>query len=653
MLSVNQRRRAAAAVVCIALTTVACLPGALDPYTLPKIAVAYIGIALAASVPGWARLPRPLVLLMCAGGVWLAIAAALGAAPAQALAGAAPRFEGIITIPAYIGSLWAGARLLSAGDEPASPQAAARGKPRRSTLARPWTPWPALNASLSVLAIVLLAGALLNAAGHDPVSHAPDLQRIISLLGNATDLGVVSALIALLLGAAAAERATTTANAVRHLSLWLYAVGAAAAACSVALSGSRAAVLALVAGVIVAAAAMGLRALILHRRRAAAPDGAPARRSTAPGRTYPVWIGAITVGVVGAVFLIPATAQRFTGVKASSIRTITGRFEIWQATLQLIRDHLWTGVGPSGYEAAISPYLGVDYARDITFHTELDSPHNWILQVTAVGGLPLLAITLGGVAFLGTVAVRAIINAPPSTAWQFAARFGAATGVGAALLTHLTTPGILPLALLVLGSAIGSPPRVRGSRDASRWAAPAWLAAAGVLAALTSVAAASQYALSTASSQARSGDGAAALQTCDRAASAMRWNRDVESQCAQQFAAAVQSLSDGGRTDAVQAVAAAAITEATRAISANGADLGALEARAVAYQLTGDFESADRDLSVIVDATPYDVDVLVRRGTVRANLGDINAAKQDYEAALAIDSDNDTASNNLTVLRGL
>src|ERR1700709_2775030 len=91
----DPRRRhllAGAGIALTVLSTIALLPGAMDRWVLPKVAVAVIGCLLASLAPRTGRIPTALAILLGAGAALLVLCALLGAAPIAQLLGRWPRY---------------------------------------------------------------------------------------------------------------------------------------------------------------------------------------------------------------------------------------------------------------------------------------------------------------------------------------------------------------------------------------------------------------------------------------------------------------------------------------------------------------------------------------------------------------------------------
>jgi O-antigen ligase len=94
-------------------------------------------------------------------------------------------------------------------------------------------------------------------------------------------------------------------------------------------------------------------------------------------------------GLAAVAVSVPGTRERL-----FSSATGRGRLEQWQLTLELVRDHLLLGVGPSRYVDAVGRYETPEFVAFTGPHTLADSPHDVLLQAAVAGGLPLLACFL-------------------------------------------------------------------------------------------------------------------------------------------------------------------------------------------------------------------------------------------------------------------
>jgi O-antigen ligase len=390
------------AILLLTISGAAFLPGALDRFVFPKLAVAAAGVLLAVIGPARGSLSRPAVWGLLAAGLILVAAAVSGAAPLAQILGRPPRYEGAVGLSVYLGALVSGARLLGPG------------RARGSTV------W--LLDGLAIAALAIGLEAMLEAAGLRPL--VSNVSRPGSLLGNASDQGAWAVLA---LG-------PLTAVAVR-LRGTLHRAGAIGAAVALATSGSR--------GALVGAAVLGVVLVAL----------APTRRAI-----LAIVVGGVIVAV-GALAL-PTTRSRVLTATHLSQQTVTGRRLLWGETLKLVGDNPFLGVGPSGYVDAIPAYHDRQYETETGPGNPPDSPHDWLLQAAAAGGPMLLLIAL----FLSVlVVVRGSRTlAAQRTAGEGAAIGGLLAGLagyGVALLFSFTSPGTTPLAALFAGALLASPPR--------------------------------------------------------------------------------------------------------------------------------------------------------------------------------------------------
>ncbi len=410
-----------AALVALAAGSATFLPLALNRFVFPKLAVACAGVLLAMLAPARGRLPRPAAGLLSAGALWLLVAALAGATPVAALLGRAPRYEGVFVLPVYVGCAVAGARLLG---------------PNRARGSTAWfLRW------LSIVAIAIGVEAILEAAGLRPL--ASNVARPGSLLGNASDEGAWAVLA---LGPLAAVALRVGGR--------LYIAGALGAATALACSGSR--------GALVGALAVaGVLAAL-------SPRGA-VRKAIA-----------MAVAVIAiATLAIPTTRSRVTGSDARAAQTATGRELLAAETARLVASNPLLGVGPSGYLDAIPAFHDRRYAREIGPANPPDSPHDWILQAAADGGviLALLAIALAGLILRR--GLRAVATQPTGgEAAAIAGMLAGVVGYGVALLFHFTSPGTTPLAAVLAGALLADQrPTTADTRRLARGATQLALAA--------------------------------------------------------------------------------------------------------------------------------------------------------------------------------
>lgn len=401
--SITERRCALIAVWLLGLAPIVMLPDLQNRWGWPTLlcALAAAIIALwarpAGRLPGWFAIT---LAVLCA---WLTITALAGAAPLQQLLGRAPRYEGFIALGVIAAAAWAGARLLG-------PQA---GISRRRHL----------FAALSTASVLLAFVAGLESVGLRPFPS--DLLRPGSLTGNATDQGILGAILVAVLASAALGRWRQEQKVQ-----WWWIIGAAAGIFSTATSNSRAGLLALaivILGVVV-------RFLVTSRRR---------RRDL-------LIAGGVVVATFAVVVAVPLTRARLFGSGGFAQQTVGDRFIMWSDAWQLFLSSPWLGVGPNGFADAITPYFGDEWFTRADVGAILDSPHNVVVQAAVVGGIP--GLICAGVLVIGSIVVG-IRQARTLTTGQRDLALGALLAIpaaGIALLTHLTAPAtLIPLAVLV------------------------------------------------------------------------------------------------------------------------------------------------------------------------------------------------------------
>ena len=111
-------------------------------------------------------------------------------------------------------------------------------------------------------------------------------------------------------------------------------------------------------------------------------------RSTRPWAILGLVLLAVAVVSLPAMFV--TLSARFRVEAGDTV--LGGREAIWQAALQLIREHLWGGVGIGGAERAVMPYVRV--LRSVTDYESV-SLHNPVLAIWAGTGLPGILLYLG------------------------------------------------------------------------------------------------------------------------------------------------------------------------------------------------------------------------------------------------------------------
>ncbi|GAB2464901.1 hypothetical protein GCM10007967_19020 [Xylanimonas ulmi] len=394
------------AIVLLGAAPLAFLPGGLYRFALPKLAVLAVGALVAAYAAPRGRLPRSVVTGAAVGCVLFVTAALAGAAPLAQLVGRWPRYEGVLGLVVYLSAVWAGARVLG-------PQS------------RPQDFGVAVRVAAGV-AVILAAISVAELCGLRPLGG--DVARPGALLGNATDQGIVGACLAANLVGPALRRQARLGRAVATL-------GLAAALVTVVASGSRAALL----GGLIGLGVVGLAQPRAHRRRTLAGTCASA------------------AALVALALVVPGTRSRVTGESPLAVTTITSRLEQWSATVSLVRDHLWLGVGPSGFVEAFPAYRPLSWTVTQNPAGVLDSPHNWVLQVLAAGGVALALCSVVLAAVVASAARASIVEAADGARREYLV--GGAAGavvVAVAGLTHFTSPGIVAVVAAPLGTLVAA-----------------------------------------------------------------------------------------------------------------------------------------------------------------------------------------------------
>jgi tetratricopeptide (TPR) repeat protein len=391
------------------------VPGGYSRFVLAKLLVVAVAAVVGATVPRDGRLPRPLVAGLAAGTVLLVAAALAGGTPVASLVGRFPRYEGLPVLGLYVAAAWLGARI------------GGRGAARAVQLGH----------ALSGMVVVLAVASLLDLGDGSPLGPST-LARSGSLLGNATDQGLVAMMATLV-----------AAGALQLRRDWLLLAGVAGGVVTVALSGSR---------VAMALTALGLVALAVRHR----------------GLLRPVLVAVAGLVVVAAV--VPDTRDRLL-----SSTTGRGRIEQWTLTLDLVRDHLFLGVGPSRYVDAVGRYETPEFVAFSGRQTLADSPHDVVLQAAVAGGLPLLACFLVLVALVGRRAVLVVRDHPES-----AGVLAAVAAYAVAVLANPTAAGPTCLAAFLTGVLVAEPAPA-AERPWPRWGLTAVLAAAAFVLAASCV----------------------------------------------------------------------------------------------------------------------------------------------------------------------
>lgn len=586
-------RWAIVAISVAVLAIVVFFPGALSRWDMPKILVCGGAVLLACLARPAGRVSRVVAGLCLVGAALLGIAALVSSQPLTALGGRWPRSEGIVLVSAVGAAIWAGARLLGP----------AAGLDRH----RAWV-W-----SVSAASLVLGGVSALEAAGFRPI--ASDLARPGALLGNATDQGLVGAACVAVLLPVVVDRISSSA-APRA---WLLPGGAVLAGIvTVACSGSRAGMLALVVGGVISWVGW------------AVPRWRGPRASLRRGS----WVGLAVLGAAAvAVFTTPLARDRVLGASDLATQTVADRGLIWRETLQLIADAPWWGVGPAGYADAIAVRHGPEWFATVTPGTVLESPHNWVLQAAVSGGILLVIVAVALLGALGLCALRALrsggsasgvrTSAPGAREWSLRVA-GAAGGLGALCLgwlTHFPVPGTALLAGLLTGVMCAQVVRRPEGKPLRR----VRIAIVSVWCVALALVTAAEYPLAA-------GVGATSAESADRsfaAAAALRpWDAEIPSIATQTFAA----HANGGAHGAGEL----GVRWANRALALDPASRAAREARAVSLRAVGELESAREGFATLVRDQPHDPRMRMQLGVTTLLAGDVAEGQRLLEWAVAL-----------------
>ncbi|HVB26611.1 MAG TPA: O-antigen ligase family protein [Mycobacteriales bacterium] len=570
------------------LAPIAIMPGALNRFVFAKVAISAAGGGLALLGAGRGRWERRIGWLLAGGALLLLIAALHGAAPVVQLLGRGPRYEGVVVLAVYLLAGVAGARLLGPARAP-------------GTAAR-------LGRLLAVAAVCVAVLAVLEVAGWRPLSS--NVSRPGSLLGNASDEGAFGVLIGgplLALGVVTRDRWALT--------------GAGAGLVTVALSGSRGALL----GALVSAAVLF---------------------AVLSGRGQRIAIGCGLVGLAVLTLIVPASRSRTLGTSPLAGETVHGRLLLWRETLSLLGGHPVLGVGPSGFGDAIVAEHTLAWQQQIGPANPPDSPHDWVLQAAVAGGLPLALLALVMAALTGWrgwVAARReqAERAPPLVGGLLAGL----AGYGAALLVHLSSPGPTSLAAVFGGALLARAP-TEASR--SRWAHRSEVALpVGLAAFLTVVLAAAAVAeipLRAGIVAMTEGRLAVAARDFRLALDLRPWDVEVALTAGHAYAVAAlagQHGAAGAGTPWLRtALRWVPTSEQVRT------DLAAVE------EVQGNVAGAAALLDAALARDPDNPQLLLRRGVVAAELGADGPAERDFLLASRIDPLSPDPWSDLALLYG-
>lgn len=537
----------------------------MDRFVFGKLVLSAAAIAAAALGGREGRLPRSIGLTVAVGFGIFVLSCLLSPTPVASLVGRWPRYEGVPVVLTYVGCAWAGARVLGQ-------------RTRAAT--------EALQTALAVLSVVLGALSILSALGWE-VEGASVESRNGSVLGNATDQGLVGMMLfAALFGVAAGRRTP------------LLVAGAVAAPLTVVLSGSRTALLAtfLVLAIHVAFTVRDQRS----RRIAEIAGGA-----------------FVAVGVLAVA--LPQVRDRIT-----EGHSITGRLLLWKESLQVGGDRWWLGA-PSTFVDKVGRYRDSDWVREVGTSNPPDSPHSWPLQALVAGGVPLLLVAV-------TLAVLVLLtgwrNARPDRDPLTIGLLAATVGYGAALLPNFTIAGSTCLAAFLVGCLVAEPAGRKEPRPLV-WATTT-VAAAGVV--LFTMGAAAERSLQDGIDQATRSDSAAADAAFRTAEHLRPLDGDVAMLAAQTQAGLADNDVDGASARAERW--AAKSLDRTPDTYASGLAL------AVAQVHDQRLDDAMRTLDRLVGLYPTEPGARIQRGLARFGVGDIDGARSDLRHARTLNPRN-------------
>ncbi|MET4223534.1 O-antigen ligase family protein [Oerskovia enterophila] len=619
-----------AALLLMACVPLVLLPGGLDRFTLPKLAIAACAVLAAVPVARRGTLPRSVAVLVGLGAVWLVVAALVSDAPFAQVVGRWPRYEGLVALPVYVGVVWAGARVLGPGT------------PDRVIVA-----WARM---LSLTSVALGAVSVLEATGLRPTGG--DVSRPGALLGNATDQGVCGmVLVALLLPhvvshpAPASPSGVVLGRTVRPLPL----AGALAAITVVVVSGSRAALL----GTVIVGAVL----TVAPRLRPRGSVRLPPRPST-PTVLAP--LVASGLALAGAL-LLPASRARLTGEDPLAEATTEGRIDLWASIRHLVQDRPLVGTGPSGLVDAYPTYRSDLAVGASDPSLALDSPHAWPLQAAVSGGVPLLLAALALALTVLVVGGRAVgrENArtdapqpgPQSTrSLLLHGSLAAVVGTTFALSTHFTTIGTVTLVGLAAGALVSGPHGAESTGAQTStvrrkpWTTPLALASGGILCAVLLLASAAEIPLARATAAAAAGDVDASESAFGLAQVLRPWDGDIALIAAQTFSAG----SEAGHEPSARAT----VVWAGRALASHPSSSEARVSLALGHLALAEPAAAASVLDEVLERGE-DPRARLLRGVAAARTGDLDLAREHLDVAARNPATADLARQNLAVLESV
>jgi O-Antigen ligase len=184
--------------------------------------------------------------------------------------------------------------------------------------------------------------------------------------------------LALLLPAAVGWSLAGWSQIGRSLKTWLAAACALLMSIALWLTNGRGAILASIVTV---------GAVFALNRTRSVSDGSASPIAKAPGSDKRRLLG-IASAAIAAVLLV-FLLNRTDALKEEAPETLQKRLDYWSATVRMIRDHPWLGVGPGHFGRFYPRYMNETAFQKIT------DPHNFVLEIWATCGiLALLALLI-------------------------------------------------------------------------------------------------------------------------------------------------------------------------------------------------------------------------------------------------------------------
>lgn len=590
-------------VLLVALSILALQPGGLFRFVWIKVTVIILAVLFGVLAPPGAVVPRLLKVLVASLVVWVFLAMAMAGSSWPSLMGRWPRYEGLLMIGVYVAIFAVGAKVLGGN----------------TSLPR----WQALRIALAAIALPLLIVSVMESFGLRPLGGGLDV-RPGATLGNATDQGLIGFMIVGVLFARLSHE--------RGWQLCLLRCGLVSAVSVAVLSGSRAALIGLLV-VAIWGAVVWMRG-----------------RSWSATRTV---LGAhlVVAGLALPVLIVPATRERL-----FTTSTVDGRLLLWNRSLELVGDHLLFGVGPSNFVDSLPSYLDKHWARSVGDSFPTDSPHNWVLQSLAAGGVPLLLLTLGCIGAAGWCYYGRLRETLDLDLRRQLLLGGATVSAyGFALLTHFTSIGTLALAALVCGGLVGrdrvesaarstAPKKTltrqtRTGMRGQRTGGVVLVCACLVVAVPATVA---EWSMSAGAQAVRTNKMEEANQAFELSRSLRPWDSDTALLAAQAFA--------GPATAGGGSAAQYAVKWGRLALDATPRSHEAGLALAIGYIYSGEVGAAKELLDRLLREAPSSTNLYIQRGVANFGLGMPDESINDLYQAAELDPEAEEPWRILSVI---